>query len=141
MARRSLSNLVLLWLGTSMVLMVAGGAVWFELAGGSGFFSRGPAYSIGALTMGIWSVCIALPHLLTMVYWAKAIGSSERTRLGLLGRMLVFALPQATLYAMIMGIHGFLMAYVTGTLALWLPRAIIPPLGPGAFARDAGPYG
>ena len=134
MARRTLSGLILIWLATSSLLLVLGGAIWFEFAAGSALFRVGPRYVTGALTMGFWAICIALPHLVMMVYWVKAIGSSERTRLGLLGRMLVVALPQATLFAMIMGIRGFLMAYVTGTLALWLPRALLPSLRPGVFA-------
>ncbi len=135
-------KLILLWLLCAVPATALGGAVAavviYAVVRSNGFFSL--PLPEDALLGGIygagWAVCIALPHWLVVSAWVKLVGSSERTRAALLVGMLVCALPQAVAATVATHTTVFLPAWLAVAFGLWLPRAVVPRLRPGAFAAE-----
>lgn len=140
---RSPTGLMLLWLFGTVPGTALGGAGAVALHDSivpSGGFLSLPLIEdaiFGGVYGAIWAVCLVLPHLGLVWAWTRLAGGSERTRAGLLLGMLACALPQAVALAMAMEPGVFLPAWGAVAFGLWLPRAVVPGLGPGAFARNA----
>ena len=141
---RSRLALIALWLLASIPSAAVSGGVFAAIreltSNGSSdfFFSLGPVagFLLGAVYGASWLGCLAIPYFGLLWLWASAsrlFGDTDQTRLRILLGMGLCSIPQALLLSATSGLDTLAPAWLTVTFALWLPRALLPALRPGAF--------
>jgi hypothetical protein len=139
------TRLLFTWIAASVpstALVAAVGAAAYDLIWppSGGFFSIdfGPGGSalIGGLYGGGYALLLAAPHFVSLWVWvslARFLGDTDTSRFRVGVGMLFWSLPQAIVVAKLGTPELFVVAWWTVALGLWLPRAVIHSLAPGAF--------
>jgi hypothetical protein len=99
--------------------------------------------TVGACWGGIWALVLAAPHFYGLRWLLKVCAAFERRRLSILVALVPCTLPQALLAWLLVLVSSdnyavlatpvFLLAWGSILLGLWLPRALLPILRPGAL--------